>query len=120
MHWYIDVLKKYATFNGRASRSEYWMFTLINTLIIIALSILGNVLVSAAPAAAGIFGILMIVYVLATLLPSIAVGVRRLHDTDRSGWWMLIAIVPLVSLILIVFFAMKGTEGDNRFGASPI
>lgn len=109
MEWYLAVLKNYVGFSGRAHRKEYWMYTLINLIIVLVL----NVLV-------GVVEQLMIVstiYALATLLPSLAVASRRLHDTDRSAWWLLLAIIPLVGLVLIVFLCQKGTEGPNRFGA---
>lgn len=120
MHWYLDVLKKYATFNGRASRSEYWMFTLINTVIMLVPYIIAMSLAQSSMETAGMIMIVVGIYSLAVLLPSIAVAVRRLHDTDRSGWWVLIGLVPLVGLVLIIFLVMKGTDGDNRFGPSPI
>ncbi|HEY8985897.1 MAG TPA: DUF805 domain-containing protein, partial [Streptomyces sp.] len=86
MQWYLDVLKKYAVFSGRARRQEYWMFALFNIVISIVLSIIGSVLD---------LGILSIIYSLAVLLPSLGVSVRRLHDTGKSGWWILIALIPL-------------------------
>lgn len=117
MKWYLKVLKEYTNFNGRARRTEYWMFTLFNLLIILPLIGLDVFLMSK-----GIlpFPILSIIYSLALLLPSIAVMVRRLHDTDRSGWWYFISFVPFVgSLILLFFLIQDGTIGDNQFGANP-
>jgi uncharacterized membrane protein YhaH (DUF805 family) len=110
MKWYIKVLKNYATFSGRASRTEYWMFFLFNFLISIAISILSVVL---GLARNNDQSILSNIYSLAVFLPSIAVGIRRMHDIDRSGWWI---ICPIVNL---VFACTKGTEGDNKFGPSP-
>ncbi|MFE2302443.1 DUF805 domain-containing protein [Streptomyces sp. NPDC059445] len=112
MHWYIDVLKKYATFSGRARLQEYWMFTLISSLIYIALIAVGiSVLDTAALAA---------VYELAVLIPSLAVSVRRLHDTDRSGWWLLFALVPLVGgITLLVFLASDSKPEAGEYGPSP-
>ena len=111
MNWYIGVLKKYAVFTGRARRKEYWMFALVNTLIIVVLA--------ASEAYLGIFGPSAL-YGLAVFVPSLAVNVRRLHDTDRSGWWVLIGLVPLVgAIVLIVFMVLDGTPGDNRFGPNP-
>jgi len=104
-NWYVEVLKKYAVFTGRARRKEYWMFVLINFLIALAIGVVEGVLRSK--------GIVSNVYALAMFVPSIAVGVRRLHDTDRSGWWLLLPIVN------IVFLALEGHPGHNRFGPSP-
>jgi uncharacterized membrane protein YhaH (DUF805 family) len=120
MDWYLKVLNDYAVFEGRASRSEYWYFTLFNIIIIILLSVVENSLGLIVFASDGGLGVLSMLYALAVLVPSLAVGVRRLHDTDRSGWWMLLAIIPIVSLVLIVFFIFKGSEGDNQYGASPL
>ena len=104
MKWYVDVLKKYAVFNGRARRKEYWMFVLINVLISAALGFVG-----------GLIGLSIIgsIYSLAVLVPSIAVGVRRMHDTDHSGWFLLI---PFYNLYLAV---TDGQRSENRFGSDP-
>lgn len=112
MNWYVEVLKKYAVFEGRARRKEYWMFVLFHVIVSIALALLANV--------ASILGILYILYILATLVPAIAVTVRRLHDTDKSGWFVLIAFIPFVGgLILLVLNILEGTKGPNKFGADP-
>lgn len=117
MNWYIGVLKKYAVFSGRARRMEYWMFALFNVLATIAVAILDNVFGLVSQGGVGTLGV---VYALAVLLPSLGVAVRRLHDTDRSGWWLLIAFVPLIGLIvLIVFFVLDSQAGQNRFGPNP-
>lgn len=116
MNWFLVALKKYAVFNGRSCRSEFWFFTLFQILIIVGLMILFTV-IGLAPE---ISGMAVMVASLALLLPSIAVGVRRLHDIDKSGWWMLLMIVPIVSLLLIIFFVKKGTDGPNRFGEDPL
>lgn len=102
---YLDVLKKYAVFSGRARRKEYWMFVLFNCLISVALGVIDGVM--------GWSQVLSNIYALAVLIPGIAVGVRRLHDTDHSGWWLL---VPFANL---VFLATDSTPGTNRFGPSP-
>jgi len=110
------VFSKYATFEGRARRSEYWWFVLFNFIVSVVLAMLfgggGN----------GFGGdIFSMIWTLATLLPSLAVGARRLHDTNRSGWWLLIALIPLIGMIvLIVFCASRGTPGPNRFGQDPL
>ncbi|MGC3963957.1 MAG: DUF805 domain-containing protein [Rhodocyclaceae bacterium] len=107
---YLDVLKnKYVSFQGRASRAEFWQFALVNFIVGIVLGIVD-----------GIIGhqILGSIYSLAVLLPGIGLGIRRLHDTDRSGWWLLISLVPLVGfIVLIVFWAQETKQGANRFGA---
>jgi len=106
-------LNKYVDFSGRASRSEYWWFALFIILTYVAFVVLASALPDIASIGVMIFG-------LGTLLPQIAVGIRRLHDTDKSGWWLLLSIVPVVSLVLIYFFAIKGTDGDNQFGSDPL
>jgi len=110
-YWKRVVLERYAKFDGRAARPEFWWFVLANFIIQLIFNILGR--------ATDVFVILGFVYGLAVLVPSIAVGVRRLHDTDKSGWWLLIGLIPCVGIIiLIVFLATEGTRGPNRYGAS--
>ncbi|WP_371501935.1 DUF805 domain-containing protein [Kitasatospora sp. NBC_00374] len=112
MDWYLAVLKNYVGFSGRARRKEFWMFALVNAVIAIVLAIVDGV--------AGTSGLLGGVYALAVLLPAIAVGIRRLHDTGRSGWWLLIALIPLVGpIILLVFNASEGQPADNQYGPNP-
>jgi uncharacterized membrane protein YhaH (DUF805 family) len=118
MNWYLEALRKYAVFDGRARRMEYWMFVLFNCLIVVVLSVVDTVV--------GIFslgnsiGALTGLYWLVVLVPSIAVTVRRLHDTDRSGWWALLALLPLLgTIVLFVFCVLDGTPGPNRFGENP-
>ena len=112
MNWYLDVLKKYATFSGRARRKEFWMFTLISVVISIALTVLDMAVLQT--------GVIAAVYALAVLLPTLAVCVRRLHDTGRSGWMLLLWLIPLVGpIVLIVFFASAGEQGQNAHGANP-
>jgi uncharacterized membrane protein YhaH (DUF805 family) len=107
-------LNKYVTFSGRAQRSEYWYFFLFTILVNVAASVLDS----------AIFGDLPVLYLISTLaliLPSIAAGVRRLHDTDKSGWWLLLSFIPVVGIIvLIVFFCQRGTVGPNQFGPDPL
>ncbi len=118
MNWFLVALKKYATFSGRSRRSEYWYFILFYLLICIVLGILDGIIGSSG-GASGI-GILSGIFMLAMFLPSLAVGVRRLHDTDRSGWWILIGLIPLIgAIVLIVFFVQDSQAGENRFGANP-
>ncbi|WFE51909.1 DUF805 domain-containing protein [Micromonospora sp. WMMD1155] len=113
-----SVLSKYVGFTGRARRSEYWWFALFTVLVSIVASILDGALgLDFEGSTTGLIGL---VASLALLLPSLAVGVRRLHDTDRTGWWLLIALVPLVGfIVLIVFFVLDSTPGTNRFGPNP-
>lgn len=112
MHWYLDVLKKYTQFSGRARRQEYWMFTLFSVIISVVLGII-DVTTGTQP-------LLGTIYILAVLLPSLAVAVRRLHDTDRSGWWLLLVLIPLVgAIILLVFLASEGKPEDNAHGSNP-
>lgn len=110
MNWFMTVLKKYAVFNGRARRKEYWMFFLVYIIIVIVLSIIGSLMGMGTTSGQNL---LVTVFQLAMLVPSIAVGVRRMHDTDHSGWWILLPIVNLI------FACTAGTHGDNQFGPDP-
>lgn len=117
MHWYIYVLRKYTVFEGRARRKEYWIFALISALILILLSLIDEM---TGWKVWDDEGVLSLVYSIAVFVPTLAVVVRRLHDTDRSGWWVLFALIPLVgAIVLLVFLILKGNEGDNRFGPDP-
>lgn len=119
MIWYlVVVLKKYAMFKGRARRKEYWYFVLYNILITIVLTIIDGVTGLFSPEAG--IGLLSGLYSLAVLIPGIAVSVRRLHDTNRSGWWLLIFLVPLVGAIVILVFAVLDSQPDqNQYGFNP-
>jgi len=115
MSWYLSVVKRYAVFSGRSQRKEYWMFALFHVIIVV-LPLLGGDIVYSGDVALALTGI----YFLATLIPVTAVVVRRLHDTDRSGWWCFIQLVPILGpIVLLVFLATDGTKGDNRFGPDP-
>jgi uncharacterized membrane protein YhaH (DUF805 family) len=117
MKWYFHALKKYAVFAGRARRREYWMFELWNTIILVALIII-DVKVSASRH--NDVAILTGLYVLATALPSFAGLVRRLHDTNHSGWWFFIGMVPLVGQLVLLTLLVKDSDpGPNRFGPNP-
>ena len=118
MDWYIQVIKKYAVFSGRARRKEYWFFVLFNILISIALSMVDGVLGTAhADTGTGLLGG---IYSLAVLIPSIAVLVRRLHDTDRTGWWALIGLIPVIGwIVLLVFVVQDSHSGQNQYGPNP-
>lgn len=112
MEWYLAVLKNYAGFSGRARRTEYWMFLLFNMIIALVLGVVDGLF--------GSPGVLGTIYSLAVFIPSIAVSMRRLHDTGRSGWWMLIGFVPLIgAIVLLIFFAQDSMQGDNQYGPSP-
>ena len=115
--WAMRPLHKYADFSGRAPRAEYWWFYLMVIVGYFVASILDSLVGTGGMM--GSFGVLTMIVMLGLFLPSIAAGVRRLHDTDRSGWWLLIAIIPLIGLVLIYFLVLEGTKGDNRFGADP-
>jgi uncharacterized membrane protein YhaH (DUF805 family) len=118
MNWYLEVLKKYAVFSGRARRKEYWYFFLFNIIINIVLTVL-DVVIGIFSAELGM-GLLGMLYTLAVLIPSIAVSVRRLHDTDRSGWWLLIFLIPLIgAIVLLIFMVKDGNPGENRYGSNP-
>ncbi|MBI2630861.1 DUF805 domain-containing protein [Candidatus Nomurabacteria bacterium] len=108
------VFKKYAEFNGRARRREFWMFLLFSFIISIALSIIDSILGTEVGRGNGILSSL---YSLAIIVPSIAVTVRRLHDTNRSGWWWFLWLIPIVGwIILIVWLATDSMAGDNQYG----
>ena len=105
MNWYTQVLKKYAVFEGRATRKEYWMFVLINLLVAFAIGFITGLI-----GGARLSGTANLLYSLAVFLPSVAVGVRRLHDSGRSGWWLLL---PLVNVVLL---CLAGESGSNEYG----
>lgn len=118
MNWFIAVLKNYAVFDGRARRKEYWNFILFYVLIFIALSVIDGI-TGTFNVKSG-FGLLTALFMLATLVPSFAVGARRLHDINRSGWWQLIGFIPFIGvLILIILFAKDGQPDENQYGPSP-
>ncbi|EMH1103783.1 DUF805 domain-containing protein [Proteus mirabilis] len=125
MNWYLEVIKNnYANFSGRARRKEYWMFIVVNTII---LAVLYGIMFSSIDSYTGEmsgtgFSALIIIgiYSLATIIPNIAVTVRRFHDQDRSGWMVLLSFIPFVGgLILFIFMCLDGTRGENRFGLDP-
>ena len=118
MNWFLAALGKYADFSGRAQRAEYWYFVLFYLLIYLGLMIVDS-LTGTFSESMGL-GLTSGLFTLAILLPSISVGVRRLHDTDRSGWWLLIGFIPLIgAIVLLVFAVQDGTPGVNRYGANP-
>jgi len=118
MKWFVIVLKKYAEFSGRSRRAEYWYYVLFYVLILVGLSIIDS--------ATGMFdaergvGVLSSLFALGTLIPTIAVTVRRLHDTDRSGWWILLELVPVIGgIVVLVFTCLDGTPRSNKYGPNP-
>lgn len=134
-------LRRYADFSGRSRRKEYWLWAAFNIVVVFILY--GIIIAAVAPAAyeaqmasqsglqpgapsvglmagTGIVGILLLLYALATIIPNLAVTVRRFHDQDKSGWFILLGLIPFVGgLILLVFMLMEGTRGPNRYGSDP-
>ena len=107
----FEALKKYAVFAGRARRKEYWLFILLYFICYMIAFFIDAVL--------GTLIIFTAIVTLGLLIPLISVGVRRLHDTDRSGWWYLLGFVPFANIVLLIFFFLDGTPGENRFGPDP-
>jgi len=117
MNWYLDAWKNYANFQGRARRKAYWMFVLFNIIALVILSLIEGALGLSGQNG---YGILTGLYSLAIILPLIALAVRRLHDTGRSGWWILIGLVPLIGpIVLIVFYVTDSQPGTNQYGPNP-
>jgi uncharacterized membrane protein YhaH (DUF805 family) len=118
MNWYLKAFKNYAVFGGRAQRKEYWYFVLFNiifSILLTAVDSMAGTLDSSTDA--GLFGG---IYALVVFVPSIAVAVRRLHDVDKSAWWMLIGIVPVIGVIILFIFMVKdGDYNENRYGKNP-
>ena len=118
---YKSVLtKKYADFTGRARRAEYWWFVLVNFGVIFGIVVLAIILSVSSDSLAGLGGALYVVYALGVIVPSLAVTVRRLHDTNKSGWMLLIGLIPFVGpILLLVFYFTDGDPGENQYGPSP-
>jgi uncharacterized membrane protein YhaH (DUF805 family) len=113
MKWYLAVLTNYVGFSGRAQRAEYWYFFLFYILIYVVLGLLDQFVLGRGP-------VLVLAYALVVLIPSTAVSIRRLHDIGKSGWWLFIALVPLVGgLILLYFMVLDSQAGDNAYGPNP-
>jgi uncharacterized membrane protein YhaH (DUF805 family) len=118
MNWFLRVLKKYAVVSGRAQRAEYWYYCLFYLLIFCGLAIIDAV-TGMFSAEAGV-GVVSGVFALVMVVPSITVGVRRLHDTSRSGWWLLVGLIPVIGgFVLLVFTVQDSTPGDNAYGPNP-
>jgi uncharacterized membrane protein YhaH (DUF805 family)/DNA-directed RNA polymerase subunit RPC12/RpoP len=116
--WYLEVLKKYAVFKGRARRKEYWYFVLCNIIISMVLGYIDGKI--------GIFnmkagvGVLSTIYSLAVFIPGLAVSIRRLHDIGKSGWWFFLIFIPCVGPLILLFFMIKDSEdGENQYGTNP-
>jgi len=110
MEHFVNALKKYAVFEGRNTRTEYWMFVLIYSVIYIGLMLIDIFLRT---------GWLAVIFSILILVPSLSCGARRLHDTSRSGWWQLIYLVPLIGLIVMIVFLAQDSHGDNQYGPDP-
>ena len=119
MNYYIDcITKKYACFSGRARRKEYWMFVLFNFIAASVAGFIGGLLVRVTGVVA--FSFLSTIYNLAVLIPGLAVCFRRLHDIGKSGWWVLIGLVPFVGwIVLLVFACLDSQPGENKYGPNP-
>ena len=118
MSWFFGAYKKYAVFSGRARRKEYWFFILFMTIALLLLSIVDRVTGTWDPTSD--LGLFTLIFALGSTIPAIAVSVRRLHDTDRSGWWFLIQLIPLIGgIVFLVFCCLDSSAGQNRFGANP-
>ena len=119
MEWATLPLKKFMQFEGRSRRKEYWSFFLLTlAAYVVAMTVDG--IIGMSGLIGGVYGPLMLLTALFFIIPSFSVGIRRLHDTDRSGWWLLLAFVPFIGgLILLYFFILEGTRGPNKYGADP-
>jgi len=119
MDYMLMPLRRYAEFSGRSRRKEYWMFILGVIIVAVVLSIVEGIL-GLSGMIGGAYGPLTALFFLAIIVPSIAVQVRRFHDQDKSGWFVLLGLIPLLGgLIVLVFMCLEGTQGDNRFGPDP-
>lgn len=117
MNWYLDAWKNYFTFTGRSRRKAYWMFVLFNIIALVLANFIDNALGLAGQNG---YGPLTTIYGLAVFIPGLALAVRRLHDTGRSGWWMLIALLPVIGgIVLLVFFVLDSQPGANQYGPNP-
>jgi uncharacterized membrane protein YhaH (DUF805 family) len=118
MDWMLMAWKKYADFSGRARRKEYWMFVLGYFIMAIIANIVDSVL-GMSGMVGGVYGPLTALLLLAVIVPGIAAGIRRLHDQDKSGWFMLLGLIPIANIVLLVFFCLEGTKGPNQYGPDP-
>jgi uncharacterized membrane protein YhaH (DUF805 family) len=126
MHWMLMPLRRYAEFSGRSRRKEYWMFALLNVLISVFVGMVTLVMAVSVSSESAMMAVVTPVLILwfllslAFIIPGLAVTIRRLHDTDRSGWNILWGLIPLIgAIMLLVFYFTDGTPGPNRFGPDP-
>ncbi|WP_299681642.1 DUF805 domain-containing protein [uncultured Tenacibaculum sp.] len=122
MNWYLKVMKQYADFQGRARRQEYWMFILFNMLFAFVAIFIDGLIGFSMSGGEGLFpiGIFYTLYVLAVLIPGVAVAVRRLHDIGKSGWFYFIAFIPLIGgILLLVWLCTDSQHGPNKWGDNP-
>lgn len=118
MNYYIDAWKNIINFRDRASRKSYWMFALIHFVVAFVMGLIDG-FTGTVSKETGV-GMLGGLYTLASLLPIISLTTRRLHDTDRSGWWQLLYVIPILgALVVLIFTILPGNDGDNRFGEDP-
>lgn len=116
MNYFIAAYKNYATFSGRANRAQYWYFVVFYILVSFLLA-LADFFLGTAGETKNI-GFMGGIFALASFIPTVAIAVRRLHDTGRSGWWQLIIVIPIIGFLVLLFFlASKGNEGENKYGA---
>ncbi|MGD1065460.1 MAG: DUF805 domain-containing protein [Vulcanimicrobiaceae bacterium] len=114
VNWYLTVLRKYTVFQGRSGRAEFWWFTLMNVIVAFVL------LMAFGAISRNLGSAIVTIYELLILLPTLGLAIRRLHDINKSGWWIFISFVPFVGgLILLIFYILPGTPGENQFGPSP-
>ena len=112
MEYFMEAMRRYADFNGRTRRKDFWMFILFYVIFYAACAVVDGV-IGTAPIVTSLFS-------LAMLIPSISIAARRLHDTGRSGWWQLIALIPLIGgIVLLVFYVLDSHEGENDYGPNP-
>lgn len=118
MEWYLKVLRHFADFSGRARRKEFWMFVIINIIIFIITIGLDNILNTTIDKAGN--GYINLLYVLTVFIPALAVGVRRMHDIGKSGWMVLVGLIPVAGIVwLIILYTTKGVNGSNKYGPDP-
>ncbi len=118
MNYYLSVLKKYAVFSGRSQRAEYWYFVLFHIIIVFVLGFIDGIIGTNDPVSG--YGLISVLYVLAVLIPVIAAGVRRLHDVGKSGWMLLVGLIPLIGAIWLLVLMVKDSSPDNnKYGPNP-
>lgn len=114
----FEAFTKYAEFSGRSCRKEYWLFMLMTIIVYMVLGVI-DIIIDIFDYEIGM-GILSGIFFIIILIPYFAVSVRRLHDTDRTGWWLLATVIPIIGWIVLVFMCLKGTDGSNQYGSDPL